>query len=148
MKVSEVMTTDVVSINYEANLLELARLLDQKRVSGVAVVDGNGALVGVISRTDLGSGLVTPPVASEFDKERSSSTSIDGQAMEGFLNGKVRDLMSEHVITASPEQELEELVKEMIAEKVHRVFVTSAEEVVGVVSAADMLPAFYEYLTS
>ena len=146
MKVSEVMTTDVVTINYDASLLELARLLDKKRVSGVPVVDGDGLLVGIISRTDLGSGLADPPIATEFDKERSSSTSMDGQAMEGFLNGKVRDLMSENVITASPDQELEELIKEMISEKIHRVFVTSAEEVVGVVSAADMLPAFYETL--
>jgi CBS domain-containing protein len=51
--VGEMMTRDPIVVLADAPLSEAARLLDRNRISGLPVVDGTGALVGVVSHTDL-----------------------------------------------------------------------------------------------
>ena len=52
-KVADVMTTDVVTVRATASFKEVARLLGERRVSAVPVVDDDGRVVGVVSEADL-----------------------------------------------------------------------------------------------
>lgn len=52
MRVESVMTREVVAVGPATPLRELARLLADRRISGVPVVEG-GVVVGVVSGTDL-----------------------------------------------------------------------------------------------
>ena len=51
--VSQVMTADVVTIGPEATVSEAARVMSQRGVKRLPVVDESGALIGVISRADV-----------------------------------------------------------------------------------------------
>ena len=51
--VLDIMQTDVVSVTSDINARELARKLAAEDISGAPVIDGGGALVGVVSQTDL-----------------------------------------------------------------------------------------------
>lgn len=51
--VRDIMQTDVVSVTSDMNARELARRLAAEDISGAPVIDGEGALVGVVSQTDL-----------------------------------------------------------------------------------------------
>jgi CBS-domain-containing membrane protein len=52
MKVFDVMTKDVISVTPETSVKDVARLLVEKRVSGLPVVS-DGKVVGVVSEGDL-----------------------------------------------------------------------------------------------
>ena len=53
MKVSEVMTKDVVTVSTRTPLKDVARLLIERRISGVPVVDDDGSVLGVVSEGDI-----------------------------------------------------------------------------------------------
>jgi len=52
-QVADLMTRDVAVINRTSDVHELEKLLLEKRVHGLPVVDDDGILVGVVSQTDL-----------------------------------------------------------------------------------------------
>lgn len=52
-QVRDVMTSNVVTIEAEASIRHLANLIVTKEVNPVPVTDENGALVGIVSRSDL-----------------------------------------------------------------------------------------------
>jgi CBS domain-containing protein len=51
--VGDVMADQPISVRVDAGLAEAARLLERHQISGLPVLDGNDALVGVISESDL-----------------------------------------------------------------------------------------------
>ena len=53
MKVRDVMTQSVLSVRRETPLKEVAMLLVEHTISGVPVVDVDGAVLGVVSEADL-----------------------------------------------------------------------------------------------
>jgi IMP dehydrogenase len=53
MRVVDLMTTDVVTVQPDASLKEVARLLSERRVSGLPVVDEDGTLIGIVTNRDL-----------------------------------------------------------------------------------------------
>jgi CBS domain-containing protein len=53
MNASDVMTRNVLSIGPEAPTREVARLLLDKSISAVPVIDGAGVVIGIISESDL-----------------------------------------------------------------------------------------------
>jgi CBS-domain-containing membrane protein len=53
LTVADVMSVDPVVIRADASLEEAEELLRSYHIHGLPVVDENGALVGVISQTDL-----------------------------------------------------------------------------------------------
>lgn len=136
MKVRDVMTEKVETVLYTASIQELSQLLDKLQVSGVPVVDADGNLVGVVSRTDIGSGVSDPPVASE---SAGGDLYQEDHPLAGLEGAKVADLMTEAVVTVEPHTEVVALIQKMEEAGIHRVFVTSGEELVGVVSAMDLV---------
>ncbi len=69
-RVSELMTTRVVTIDAVRPAIEAARLMNERRISSVIVVDGEGRLVGILTERDVlrlvadGSGGLAEPVAA------------------------------------------------------------------------------------
>jgi len=53
LTVRDIMHEKVVTVSPETSVRELARLLADEEISGTPVVDGNGALLGVVSSTDV-----------------------------------------------------------------------------------------------
>src|SRR5713101_343154 len=53
MNVSDIMTSPVISVARETSIAEAARLLLEHRISGLPVVDAEGAVVGIVTEGDL-----------------------------------------------------------------------------------------------
>ena len=53
LKVSDVMAREVVTVDPETALKDVAGLLVDQRISGVPVLDADRAVVGVVSEADL-----------------------------------------------------------------------------------------------
>lgn len=53
LKIKEIMTPDPITLNVDATIGEAARTMLEHRVSGLPVVDNAGALVGIITESDI-----------------------------------------------------------------------------------------------
>ena len=52
-KIRNVMTTDVATVRESALFKDIVRVLDQRDVSAVPVLDADGRVIGVVSNADL-----------------------------------------------------------------------------------------------
>lgn len=53
LKVKDVMTAPVITASADMDIREVARILDEKRIKRLPVVDSEGKLIGIISRQDI-----------------------------------------------------------------------------------------------
>lgn len=130
LMVADVMTIDPVVVNIDASLEEAAHLLHSNQVSGLPVVDANGALVGVISQTDL-LAVTDSPIGRLIRREPSGL--------------RVGELMSSPAVTIPLTGSLDEAARLMLDSRVHRLVATDdAGHAVGVLSAIDFVTLFAE----
>ena len=53
MKAKDVMTSPVISVEPDASIWEAVRIMLQRRISGLPVIDKGGRLVGMVSEGDF-----------------------------------------------------------------------------------------------
>ncbi len=63
-RVSDVMTTPVVAATPLTDIRRIARVMLERNVDGVPIVNDNGALLGFVSRSDILNAVVTDPPLS------------------------------------------------------------------------------------
>ena len=127
MRVAEVMRTDLKTIAPDATVGEAVVSLADAHISALPVVDGRGALLGVLSSTD-----VLTAVAEADDAERR------GRLFDETL---VKDLMTGRAMTVEPDADIAEAARQMLYVEVHRLFVTDDGKLVGVISQTDIVGA-------
>lgn len=127
MKVTDVMQTKVKTVGPESTVGEAVVSLADGHLTALAVVDDGGRLVGVLSTSDI----------------LTAIAEAEGAAERGRLFGEtlVRDLMTPRTITIEPDADVEEAARQMLYLEVHRLFVTEAGKLVGVVSQTDIVGA-------
>ena len=139
MKVRDLMSVEVLTTTPEAPLKEAAALLAERRISGVPVVDGNGAVVGVLSEADIlvktggalpRSGLLGWLLEPDFDLQDKIGARTVGEAM------------SAPAVTITPGRQVHDAAALMIAESVNRLPVVEDGALVGILTRADVVRAF------
>jgi len=142
MKVSEIMTRDVVSVAPDAAVLEAVRLMLQRRISGLPVVDAAGDLQGIVTEGDF-------LRRAETGTQRKRSRFVEFLLGPGRLatdyaqasGRKVGDVMTLDVRTVTEDASLEEVVHVMERYRVKRVPVVQGQKVVGIVTRANLMRA-------
>jgi CBS domain-containing protein len=127
MRVSDLMQANLETVSPDTAIDDVFVTLADLRVSALPVVDSAGRLVGVISKTDM--------MASEED-----ATGEPARAAL-FETTLVRDLMSSPVVTIAADASIRDAAQQMLSTGVHRLFVTSEERPIGVISVTDILAA-------
>ena len=128
MKVRDIMTTELVTVNKELTIRQLIKMLQQNQVSGVPVVDSEGRLEGIVSEKDI------IRAVSELIKVNLSIEEINRKV--GKLNW-VEGIMSKNVITVTMDTDAREVFKIMASKQIHRVPVVKNGILIGIVSASD-----------
>ncbi|MBI5594599.1 MAG: CBS domain-containing protein [Elusimicrobia bacterium] len=135
MTAGDVMQKRVVSVRPNMLVRELARILDEKRISGAPVVDRDGRLVGVVSKSDL--------VHHELDDvdahEAEDSHLPKGFHLESPDRTRVADIMTPTVVEAAREAKVPDLARLMRRRRIHRVFITKGRKLLGIVTTLDLL---------
>jgi CBS domain-containing protein len=120
-RVGNLMTVDPVVVDAEAPVTKAELLLKSYRISGLPVV-ADGALVGVISQTDLLNARSSELIGANWDRVR------------------VRHLMSRPAVTVHMNTSVERAARVMLEQHIHRVVVVDEDDVpIGVLTSTDLL---------
>ena len=142
MKAGDIMSPRVVSIAPDANVLEAIRLMLQKHISGLPVIDKSGALVGVVTEGDF---LRRTETGTERKRPRWLEFLMGPRRMaDEYVHTharKVDDVMTREPITVTEDASLDEVVRIMERKRIKRLPVMRGKEVVGIVSRANLLHA-------
>jgi CBS domain-containing protein len=144
--VADVMSRDPITVSPETSLTEVIRILAERRISGLPVVDQAGKLVGVVSENDLmwrESGVTPPPYIMLLDSviylENPGRYERDLHKALGQTAGEV---MTRNPVTITPDQSLREAAHLMHERSIHRLPVLNTEEqVVGILTRGDIVRA-------
>jgi CBS domain-containing protein len=140
MQARDVMTSPVVTVHPDARVEEIARLLLERRISGVPVVDADGRLVGIVTEGDL---MRRPELGTErhrgwwlrlFGDERERA-----EAYARAHGSRAEEVMTRNVITVAEEAPLSEIARILEEHHIKRVPVVRDGKVVGIVSRANLL---------
>jgi acetoin utilization protein AcuB len=130
MRVKEIMSRPVVTIEPGDSCQEALRRMHQARVRHLAVVGEQGSLVGMVTDRDLRHHLFTPGVYREL-----GVVSVDT-----LLAGvPVRDVMSAPVVSVPADMELSEAAQRMRKDRVGSLPVVDGRRLVGMLTETDLL---------
>jgi len=142
----EMMTATVTTVRPEMMLDELARLFTAKGVSGFPVVDAKGALVGVVTESDLihrDQRLHSPTTVALFD----AVLVVGGvrqfeEDIRRMAATTVGEIMSREPVTIAPGATLDEIATLMGEKGVHTLPVVDEKgALVGIVGKRDLIRA-------
>jgi CBS domain-containing protein len=141
--VKHIMTLDVVSVSPTASIGRIARLMHERAISGVPVVDPDRRVVGLVTDLDLillNTRIAAPHFLPLLDGRIPLETPGHfKKRIQHVVGTTAGDVMSESVITVGPDDEVESLAALMVREKVNPVPVVEDGRLVGVVSRADVI---------
>ena len=143
---AEVMTRGVLTVDADWSVMELATFLEDHAISGAPVVDAKGALLGVVSVTDIARrGAVDDASAAEshtfYHQGIERLAAPEGAAsLRGVAeSSKVREIMTPMIFSVESTAYVQEVADTMIRGRIHRLFVMEQGKLVGVISSLDLL---------
>jgi CBS domain-containing protein len=140
MRAKDVMSSPVTVIGTDATLLEAAKLLVNTHISALPVVDGTGAVVGIVSEIDL-----IRHVMGDAGEAASLKRHFDGPGAAQALAGKVTDLMTTALATAGEDDPLENVAALMMKHGVKRLPILRDGKAVGMVSRIDLVKSMLSH---
>ena len=145
MNARDVMTTAVVSVAPDIPVSKIAKLLLEKGISAVPVVDGDGSPLGMVSEGDL---MVRDDTEREARRDWWLQLLAEGDALyPEFLASmrapgkRARDIMSAPLITVGENTSTGDIARLLKDHQVKRVPVVRDGRIVGIVSRANLLGA-------
>jgi len=143
----EIMTSEVITVNPEMGVEELAELLWEKKIGGAPVVDGQGQLLGVVTESDLidqSKKVHIPTVLSILDSLifLESPAKLDHE-IKKMTGTRVADIYTEKPVTVSDSTPLDELASIMAERRVHTLPVVRDGRLVGVIGKSDLIRAVF-----
>ncbi|KPV64430.1 MAG: Inosine-5'-monophosphate dehydrogenase [Candidatus Bathyarchaeota archaeon BA2] len=119
LKMENVMVTDVVTVEAEATVREVVELMNKNEIGCLVVVDEEEKPVGIITERDL----LKRVLAKRKDPVRT----------------KVKDIMSEPLVTGTPHMDVEAAVRLMFKHKIKKLPVVENSQLVGLVTLTDLV---------
>ena len=147
----DIMNPDVLSVGPDWSIGQLADFLCANSISGAPVISEDNKLLGVVSMTDLVRQTSMPGVNSCLDfteepyihsSERQyfpaeiESSRIDAQSLV-----TVRDIMTPVAFNVNEHTRIQDVADAMLRGRIHRVFVTRNESLIGIITSMDLLSA-------
>ena len=139
----DIMTPEVITVNENATVRELATLLLMNSISGAPVVNEEGGVIGVVTESDLifqNKKVHLPTAVAILDAflflERPEKMEKELKKIAG---SKVGDICSHDLVCVYPETGLEELATLMAEKKIHTLPVMKEGKLVGVIGKSDII---------
>jgi CBS domain-containing protein len=126
----DMMSNAVIVVNQEQDFSVIEKLMKEKNIRHIMVVDGSEHLVGLISYRDL--------LKFQVDRLANASKWETNQAFECV---KVKDVMGKKIRTASPDMPIEQAAKVIFNTKNSCLPIVKQGKPIGIVTEADFVRA-------
>ena len=149
MLVKEVMTTEVITVKPNDSVEECSRLLFENNISGLAVVDEEGTVEGMVTEGDLirRAARIKAPGYLEIlgGQIYFGNPNKFVQEIQRAMSYRAGDLMTNKVISINPDDTIEEAATQMLNQGVSRLPVLDGnQKLVGILSRRDVMQALYD----
>jgi len=143
MNVDEVMTRSVATVRADSAVLDAVRLMLDRKLSGLPVLDAKGALVGIVTEGDfLRRGeLGTEPRRARWIEFLLGPGRLAGDYVDTH-GRKIEEIMTRDVFTVTTDTPLRDAVQLMERHHIKRLPVVEAGQLKGILSRADVMKAF------
>jgi CBS domain-containing protein len=140
MRATDVMTTEVVTVDENASVQEAARLMAERGISALPVVDRHNRVIGIVSEGDL-------MHRTETGTERRRAWWLDMASSTNQLaadyikahGGKVKDVMTRDVVSVTEATPVADIAAVLETNRIKRVPVLREGRLVGIVSRANLV---------
>jgi CBS-domain-containing membrane protein len=143
LKAKDIMAREVTTISPDTKTIDAARVLLDKRINGVPVVDGSGRLVGILCQSDLVAQQKKLSLPSFFNLLDGLIPLGPGKNWEHEVQrigaSTVAQAMTASPMTVNPETTLDEIASLMVDKKFHTLPVLDQGKLVGVIGKEDIL---------
>lgn len=119
MKVGDFMSSNLITVKKNNTIYDCAKLMKKNAISSVVVLNENGSLTGIITKTDL----------------------VGVFLIHGTKGETVSRHMTRNVVTVEPKESLFVVESVMVNNKISRVVVVKSGKPIGIISYRDFLPA-------
>ncbi|MFP4030556.1 MAG: CBS domain-containing protein [Desulfococcaceae bacterium] len=141
--VQDIMTSTVITVSPETEIVEATRLLLENRINGLPVVDAKDRVVGILCQSDLISQqkrLALPSFFTFLDGfiPLTSTKQLERQ-IQKVAATTVGEVMTPNPTTVSPSTPVNEVAALMVDRNFHTLPVVQNGRLVGVVGKEDLL---------
>lgn len=135
MLVKDRMTLNPVTVKPDVSVTDALRLMSEKKIRRLPVLDGAGKLVGIVSDRDL------------LQASPSPATSLAiWEIHELLAKLNIEKTMTREVITVTEDTPLEEAARVMVDHKIGGLPVMKGDDLVGIISESDLFKTLLELL--
>ena len=143
MKVREIMNKDVISVKSESTVHEIVKLMYEKKVSGLPVVDDDNKVIGIVSKSDLVQKVSGPHLPAHLQILGSiiylkTPHEMDEEFKKAVAQ-RAGEIMTEHPVTVGQDEEVENTANIMVEKKINRIPVTEKGKLVGIITRDDII---------
>ena len=142
MLVRELMTKDVITVTPDDTLKDVGKILKEKRISGIPVVDAERNVVGVITLTDM------LRILNQIYHWKEMELFYPGVKLSEMFEdekckAQVRDVMTKVVSTLEEDRPVEDLMRLFFHRKVHTIPITKNGKLSGIAGKRDLVYACF-----
>ncbi|MDY7030387.1 MAG: CBS domain-containing protein [Thermodesulfobacteriota bacterium] len=145
----DIMNRNILAVRRDWTVEQLANFLIDSSISGAPVISDDGKLVGVVSLTDIVRYNSLPirhfqsaepheyyfhALEYKYSRDEIASFRIGGE-----WPVTVGDIMTPIIFDVNEDTKVQHVADAMIKGRIHRVFVTHNEKLVGIITALDMI---------
>src|SRR5512143_2364295 len=153
----DIMNTEILVAQADWSLDQLAEFFIDNYISGAPVLSQDNELIGVVSLTDI-------VRYASFHIQEVRQDDIHEYYLRGLENryaqeeittlglslkpepmGTVRDIMTPLIFDVPEDAPLKTIADTMVRGHIHRLFVTRGKQIVGIITALDMLRIMRDY---
>lgn len=146
MKVEDIMTIDVISVQPGTSLVEVAKLLRKNKIHSLPVIDENQKLAGIVTEMDFfikdAASMYLPKWIELINEARAeASASLDNEEkLSHIIDLQVQDIMTTDCVTIRPDAPVRKLL-DIFKETKFKSFPVVDENnvLVGIISLVDVI---------
>ncbi len=122
IRISTIMTQDVITAKPEDEKLSILKVMVDNHIGGVPITDGE-KIVGMVTKTDF----------------------LRDINIEPYTEKTIKEIMTKHVVTVSPDERLVHARRLMIDNDIARLVVVSSGSIVGIITAKDLAKTIIDF---
>lgn len=142
MRAHQIMTRPVITVTADASIVNAAKTMLERHISGLPVVNETGKLIGIVSEGDF---IRRAEIGTQRKRGRWLEFLVGpGKTADEFVHErgrKVAEIMTPDPCTISEDTTLDDIVHLMEKHNVKRLPVLRGDQIVGIVTRSNLLQA-------